>query len=72
MSEDRWFRGQPIGRLDDNGRELREGDLVRYVFHITHGPHEEGVGEVYYDDRGRWVGGTFKKKGTNIRYRLQA
>jgi hypothetical protein len=28
-------------------------------------------GEVYYDDRGRWVGGTFEKKGTNIRYRLQ-
>ena len=28
-------------------------------------------GEVYYDDRGQWVGGTFKKKGTNIRYRLQ-
>ncbi len=29
-------------------------------------------GEVYYDDRGKWVGGTFKKKGTSIRYRLQA
>jgi hypothetical protein len=29
-------------------------------------------GEVYYDDRGQWVGGSFEKKGTNIRYRLQA
>lgn len=28
-------------------------------------------GEVYYDDRGQWVGGNFEKKGTNIRYRLQ-
>lgn len=28
-------------------------------------------GEVYYDDRGKWVGGDFEKKGTNIRYRLQ-
>jgi hypothetical protein len=29
-------------------------------------------GEVYYDDRGTWVGGTFRKKGTDIRYQLQA
>jgi len=28
-------------------------------------------GEVYYDDRGQWGGGTFEKKGANIRYRLQ-
>jgi len=28
-------------------------------------------GEIYYDDRGQWVGGNFEKKGTNIRYRLQ-
>ena len=29
-------------------------------------------GEVYYDDGGQWVGGSFEKKGTNIRYSLQA
>lgn len=29
-------------------------------------------GEIYYDDKGQWVGGNFEKKGTQVRYRLQA
>ena len=35
---------------DDDGKEIYEGDIVEYVYHITHGPHEEGEGVVYWDD----------------------
>jgi hypothetical protein len=42
------FKGQFIGTYI--GIELHEGDIVKYVYHITHGPHEEGEATITYDE----------------------
>lgn len=42
--------GEFTGRLDDDGVEMYEGDLIEWVYHITHGPHEEGISPIIYDE----------------------
>ena len=48
MSDLPKFKAQHVTTID--GVEYHEGDRIKYVFHITHGPHEEGEGVLRYDD----------------------
>ena len=41
---------QYTNKQDNLGNDLYEGDIVKYVLHITHGPHEEGTAEIFWDD----------------------
>ena len=43
----RMFSGELVTEVD--GVKIYEGDIVEYEIDIVHGPHEQGVGEVFYD-----------------------